>query len=289
MEQIRVTLGDAVLVAEAGAKGFAPTHRLQDTAHFHIDYEIHIQLCGQALIEIEGKDVWLKEGDACLLAPHVSHSPKSGSGTPERIVFCFSLVRSTAVPSGVRPFSEYAHYARILQGINGYCLVRAPDLIALAQRLSAEQDSPQTEHIYSPLLALFFIDLGRHIQDMRLQEAGTAQGEPVSESTLRQQKTVEEFFQTRYSDSVHIEDLARALCLSVPQTHRVVKRIFKEGFQKTLTKQRMEHACMLIRQHAVPLSEIAFLCGYTSYNGFLAAFKAHTNKTPKQYQGSCQW
>ena len=41
---------------------------------------------------------------------------------------------------------------------------------------------------------------------------------------------------------------------------------------------------MLIKQNKNGINEIAFMCGYTSYNGFLAAFKAHFNKTPKEYQ-----
>jgi AraC-like DNA-binding protein len=51
-------------------------------------------------------------------------------------------------------------------------------------------------------------------------------------------------------------------------------------------KQRIEHACMLIKQNELPLAEIAFLCGYTSYNGFLSAFKGYTGKAPKEYEKS---
>ena len=36
-----------------------------------------------------------------------------------------------------------------------------------------------------------------------------------------------------------IEDLAKDLCISIPQTHRVVKKIFGVGFKKILTKKRI--------------------------------------------------
>ena len=49
-------------------------------------------------------------------------------------------------------------------------------------------------------------------------------------------------------------------------------------------KQRIEHACMLIKRRDLPLSEIAYLSGYTSYNGFLSAFKSYMGKTPKEYE-----
>jgi len=40
---------------------------------------------------------------------------------------------------------------------------------------------------------------------------------------------------------------------------------------------------MLIKQHDLPLADIAYRCGYTSYNGFLSAFKNYTGITPKEY------
>ena len=107
-----------------------------------------------------------------------------------------------------------------------------------------------------------------------------------NENSFRQRKLIEEFFQTRYCEDVGIDSLARSLCLSVPQTHRVVKKIFGESFQKILVKQRMEHACMLIKQKTFSLTEIAYRCGYTSYNGFLSAFKNYMGKTPKEYEKS---
>ena len=99
-----------------------------------------------------------------------------------------------------------------------------------------------------------------------------------------QRKIVENFFQLHYAEQVSINDLAKELCLSIPQTHRTVKKVFGVGFKKTLLRQRMEHALMLIKQAKNSINEIAFLCGYTSYNGFLAAFRAHFGKTPKEYQ-----
>ena len=100
----------------------------------------------------------------------------------------------------------------------------------------------------------------------------------------RQSYGGEEFFQKRYNEQISIEDLAKDLCLSIPQTHRVVKKIFNVGFKKTLMKQRMAHACMLIKSGNVKINDLAELCGYDSYNGFLSAFKSHTGKTPKEYE-----
>lgn len=285
MAGIDVALGDAAFTVNASAQGWLPSNRWQDTAHFHADYEVHILLSGSALIEVEGKDVCLEAGELCLLAPNVSHYPQSGSGELKKVVFSFNLLQNNAASGKAKHFSEYVHYCNILQAMKSYFVVKDDALLAIVKSLLSQELTVETEHIYSHLFALFFISLTKRMQEQRLPEEDETVGEgSVGENTVNQRKIVEAFFQTRYHQNIRIGDLARELCLSVPQTHRVVKRIFNAGFQKTLMKQRMEHACMLIKQHSTSLEEVAYLCGYTSYNGFLSAFKSHTGKTPKEYE-----
>ena len=134
---------------------------------------------------------------------------------------------------------------------------------------------------------MFFIALAKRIRQNHLPyKEQIIRVAAENENSARQRKNVEEFFQKRYHEEISIEDLAKDLCLSVPHTHRIVKKVFDEGFKKTLIKQRIEHACMLIKQRDLPLTEIATRCGYTSYNGFLSAFKNYMGKTPKEYEKS---
>ena len=81
-----------------------------------------------------------------------------------------------------------------------------------------------------------------------------------------------------------INDLAKRLYKSVPQTHRIVKKYFGDNFKKILTKQRMEGAFIMLKQKELPLSEIALLNGYSTYGGFLSAFKKYTGMTPEEYR-----
>ena len=287
MAKLESVLGDAVFITDIDFEKLKPSSKWRDTTHFHVDSEIHVILRGEAVIEIDGEDVSIGAGDVCLLAPRSSHYPKRYSDTLKKTNFSFGLTQSSGHARSLRAFSEYAFYSNVFKSVKTYCIINDKELLDTVQKLLSEEFSYENEHVFRALLSVFFITLAKRIRERHLEDKmPSALGVSESENGLIQRKTVEEFFQKRYNEEVKIEDLARELCLSVPQTHRIVKRVFDEGFKKTLMKQRIEHACMLIKQGGLTLEKIAFLAGYTSYNGFLSAFKSHMGKTPKEYEKS---
>ena len=287
MIKLESHLGDAVFVTSIENAGFITSNKWADTTHFHVDSEIHIILSGNATLEIDGEDVEIKAGDICVLAPHSSHYPKSYSDTLEKTNFYFSLTRSYDHTLIGRAFSEYLYYGKIFKSVKNYYIINAPDIVSLIKLLLSREVTPDSEHIFSANLSLFYIDLASRIRERLLPDNDRPiQRGAENENLFRQRRIVEEFFQKRYSEEVGIEDLASELCLSPSHTYRIVKCVFNEGFKQTLMKQRIEHACMLIKQRELTLTEIAYRCGYTSYNGFLSAFKSHVGKTPKEYEKS---
>lgn len=287
MTKLEAALGDALFTVDIDFQKLSPTNKWHDTTHFHVDSEIHIILNGNALIEIGGKDVEINTGDICLLAPGSSHYPKICSDTLKKTNFSFSLTQNFTCNRSPKSFSEYVYYSNIFKSVSEYFIINDTELLSIIQKLLTEQFSSENEHIYKALLSIFFITLAKRIKEHHpAYREQTVRGISESENSFKQRDCVEHFFQYRFNENISIEDLAKELCLSIPHTHRIVKKVFDEGFKKTLMKQRIEHACMLIKQHDLTLNEIAYSCGYTSYNGFLAAFKSYMGKTPKEYEKS---
>ncbi len=285
MHKFEIPLGDALFTVDIDSLKSGPSNRWQDTTHFHVDSEIHIILNGNALIEIDGKNAHINEGDICLLAPSSSHYPKKYSDTLEKTNFMFSLRQNYSHVKKAKSFSEYMYYSNIFKSVSEYFIINDAALLSIARELLAEEFSRENEHIYRALLSVFFITLAKRIKEHHLPyKEQTVPEISENENSFNQRKIVEQFFQNRYNEEISIEDLAKELCISVPHAHRIVKKFFAEGFKKTLIKQRIEHACMLIKQNDLTLTEISYLCGYTSYNGFLSAFKNYMGKTPKEYE-----
>lgn len=287
MAKLETALGDALFTVEIDFTKSWTSKNWQDTTHFHVDNEIHILLDGHAVLEIDGNDVSINTGDICLLAPRASHYPKICSDMLEKANFWFSLTQSNNDNRLRKNFSEYVYYSNIFKSVSEHFIIKDAGLLSIVEKLIAEPFTGENEHVYQALLAVFFMTLAKRIEEHHLPYQDQAiRIASESENSFKQRKIVEEFFQKRYNEEVSIEDLAKELCLSVPHTHRIVKKVFEGGFKKTLIKQRIEHACMLIKQRDLPLTEIACRCGYTSYNGFLSAFKSYMGKSPKEYEKS---
>ena len=87
MTNLEILLGDALFTVEIDPVNFHHVNQWRDTAHFHVDNEIHIILDGNAQIEIDGKDVQIGAGDICLLAAGSTHYPKNFSESLEKTDF----------------------------------------------------------------------------------------------------------------------------------------------------------------------------------------------------------
>lgn len=282
MRKFEIPLGDATLVISVASDYQNHFNTPINAPHFHIDKEIHVVLDGTATLDAGGKSIPTAAGDIYVVPENVSHYYKDHSDGFNKISFLFTLVKKR---SAKKSFSEYAHYTGIFAARSECITLSDERLTELGRELFSLGYTEAAEHICQALYAVFFIRLAGLVESRcpALAEP-RARGGRSRKDSLEEKKIVEDFFFRRYSESVSIEDLARALYKSVPQTHRIVKSYFGESFKTILVRQRMERAALLAREGEKTFGEIAFTCGYSSYNGFLAAFKKYTGKAPEEYR-----
>lgn len=284
MQKFEISVGDASFTVSITSKYQDHFNTPINASHFHIDKEIHVVLAGTTTMEFNGNDMPARAGDIYIVPENTSHCYKNHSDGFNKISFLFSIVKKR---NSKKSFSEYAHYSKIFDAINEYITLRDERLTELGKQLYSLDYSDKTEHIRQSLYAIFFITLAKLLEDQySSQETNKEKCRPHCRDSYGQKKIVEDFFFKRYNESVSIEDLARELYKSVPQTHRIVKSYYNENFKTVLIKQRMEQACILAKQSQKTFAEIAIACGYNSYNGFLSAFKKYTGKKPEEYRSS---
>ena len=200
--KIESSLGDALFISEIDFNKFKPSSKWIDTTHFHVDNEIHIIFSGEALLEIDGEDVRIGAGDICLLAPRSSHYPQSSSDTLQKTNFSFSIAQSLSHGKSEKSFSEYAYYGNVFKSIKEYLIIRDDELLTIVKKLLEKEYTTENEHIFRALLSVFFITLATRVKEHVFSEKADAlRGITESESSFRQRKKVEEFFQKRYKSS----------------------------------------------------------------------------------------
>ena len=86
-----------------------------------------------------------------------------------------------------------------------------------------------------------------------------------------------EFFFKRYSEDLHLSDLAKELNLSPRQTERLVIQTTGHTFRQELAAVRINAAKHLLKTTDISMAEVAHQVGYDSYAGFWKALKKYEN------------
>ncbi len=85
---------------------------------------------------------------------------------------------------------------------------------------------------------------------------------------------------------VSIESLASKLCLTRGQLNRRIKSVTGVTTQQYVLRIRLEHArILLLENKEMPISEIAYKCGFEDATSFSRAFRRFHGMSPSQYRG----
>ncbi|GAB3271994.1 AraC family transcriptional regulator [Larkinella harenae] len=86
-----------------------------------------------------------------------------------------------------------------------------------------------------------------------------------------------------YASSITLDEVAAQAHLTPSAFCRFFRLHTRKTFSQLLNEVRIEHACRLLQESKLPISQIAFSCGYTNLSNFNRQFKLITNLTPGQY------
>lgn len=258
-------------------------------SHFHFFYEIHFINGADVRYFIRDTPRELKEGYFCVFPPRYSHSPEMKYDGIKHYVFQFDLRQGTG---GRSDFSEYRYYSELFGRIaeNGVFPISG-FMMECAEKIEALQNSedPANKHKTEMLLGAFFCEIGGIISKTELGAAENDDdkhgGLPsFDDENTRRKLIIEQMVNDRYLAGLTYEDLMRELSLSRRQCVRIVTSLTGMTLHDLITKQRIGRALELMKKTDVPLDEIAYSVGYSSYTGFYLAFKKWYGITPQEYR-----
>lgn len=92
------------------------------------------------------------------------------------------------------------------------------------------------------------------------------------------------YIQSRFHESLRVEDLARMSSLSVYQYEKRMKKIFHITAGQFITKTRIDAACRLLETTDKPIADVAVACGFFDQSAFTRQFRATTGMTPGNFR-----
>lgn len=95
---------------------------------------------------------------------------------------------------------------------------------------------------------------------------------------------VYEYVMQNFQEKVTLEEAARISNLSVSAFSRFFKSRVNKSFSDFLTDVRISHACKLLHETDLNVSEIAYECGFFTLSNFNRLFRDRVQKTPLEYR-----
>lgn len=278
-QKSRIPAGKAFVIRELIAPSFDVNW------HFHSEYQLFTVLKGKGTRFVGDHMQTFKEGDMVLTGPNLPHlwrndnaylDFKNGLETHGIVIY----FPDQFLNNSVFEEEEFTDIARVLQESERGILISGDTnnqilemmqkllflkgidrIIQLLKILNLMVDSKDC----SPITQVGYINLNKESETDRIG-------------------LVFEFVMKNFKEKITLHQVSELANLSLSAFSRYFKTRVNKSFSEFLSEVRIGHACKLLQDQELNISEIAFECGFFTLSNFNKQFKDRTGKTPLTYK-----
>jgi AraC-like DNA-binding protein len=253
------------------------THpRYEMVLHWHIEFELIRVLEGSFKMSLNEKEVLVTQGSSLLVLPGVLHAGVPEDCVYECIVFDMDILINKNDSTG-----KLIHTLKN-QEMEAYYAFPGTDtrtqlvVDSIFDSIAFRGEGYQT------------IALGGLYQLVGLIfNKGYIKGDAPSAGNqyrrISQLKTVLSFFDANYHRPISLEEISECVNMSPKYFCRFFKEMTRRTPMDHLNYYRIERACQQLLISDLPITEIAFNCGFNDLSYFIKTFKRYKGTTPKKY------
>ena len=253
--------------------------------HFHSEYQLFVALKGKGTRFIGDHMTAFKEGDMVLTGPNLPHLWKNDKAyhDPKNKLETHGIViyfPDNFLNDSVFDLEEFEGIAQMLKKSTRGIEIKGATNKKITQMM---KDMLHMKGAESLIQLLKILELMVDSPDCKLiANAGYINTNKESEKDRMGQ--VYEYVMQNYQRKVTLEEAARISNLSVSAFSRYFKSRVNKSFSDFLTEVRISHACKLLHETDMNISEIAYDCGFYTLSNFNRLFRDRIQKTPLEYR-----
>lgn len=255
----------------------------QHRFHTHSFVEFMFMFEGEGLNITENNKNKLSEGDICILPPHSWHLPYV-AGENLLVNFCVDQSYLAECVQRINHPSVITDYLRSLDQniLPEYLHIKSGgdrEIYECAERLMIafiEGDWDDSEYERKCLFEELLLKLIKN-------RGNDAVRSPDTFSTNNLESRIFGIIENDYR-TLTLEELAERLNYSKAHICRVIKSASGETFSSIVNRLRIRDACNLIKTSDLPISKIAYECGFSSIEYFNRIFRHFTSMSPREYR-----
>ncbi len=253
--------------------------------HFHTEYQLFIVLKGRGTRFIGDHTTSFREGDMVLTGPNLPHLWKSDKiyEDPKNELESHGIViyfPDNFLNESVFSLEEFEGIARMLK-LSERGIEVTGETNTIVKKMMIDLLSLKGANSLIQLLTI--LEVLVDCPDCKLiADVGYINTNKESEKDRMGQ--VYEYVMQNFHGKVTLEEAAQRSNLSVSAFSRYFKSRVNKSFTDFLTEVRISHACKLLHESDLNISEISYECGFFTLSNFNKLFKERMKKTPMEYR-----
>lgn len=246
--------------------------------NFHPEYELHLITKSEGLYFVGDYFGRFNPGNLVLIGPYIPHywfsDLAEGKVIQERdVVLQFSSDWINALIS----------LCLELDCVNDMLMASCRGIEFVGNNASA---------CIEKLVALGTLEAAQRLPNVLnlLRELSRCEYHPLSSPGYRTGEEIEQatellnYVNSHFSQGLKLSDLAAHYGMSNSTFSRFFRRITGETFVSFIRRLRIDHACKLLLNHQLNISDICFQCGYHNLSNFNRHFLMLKHMTPREYR-----
>lgn len=278
-QKSRIPAGKAFVIKELIAPNFDVNW------HFHSEYQLFTVIKGRGTRFVGDHMSSFKEGDMVLTGPNLPHlwrndnvylDIKNGLETHGIVIY----FPDQFLNNSVFEEEEFIDIARVLLDSERGILITG-------------QTNKKIVTMMQELLHLKGINRIIHLLRILNLMVDSTDCKPITpvgylninkESETNRIGLVYEFVMKNFKEKITLKQVSEIANLSLSAFSRYFKTRVNKSFSEFLSEVRIGHACKLLQDEEINISQIAFDCGFFTLSNFNKQFKDRTGKTPITYK-----
>lgn len=238
--------------------------------HYHNSYELYFLVEGTIKYIIGDEVYHVRKGNFVFVPKGVPHKTDSGScQRNERMLVCFDeSIFNDGLTDILNEFTKDK-----LISVEPSKIGLVTDILQKI-KLEYEKDSSYKDAMIKAYIKELLILISRH-RVLEKQNLG------VMEKIVY---AVSEHISEHFSEDIQLDILSRKFAISSGQLSRKFKDVMGIGLNEYIRYIRILNAEKLLKNTALPITDISQQCGFNDSNYFSTVFKKATGLTPIHYR-----
>lgn len=247
--------------------------------HYHPEIELVYVDGGNGKRQIGSHMSYYTNGDLILIGPNLPHCGFTDRLTGNKREYVIQF-RPDFLGEEIFYKPEMFNIKRLFERCKGGIAFNEVTKEKIGEQIALLEFKPPFQRLLGILEVLNDLDTAK---DYQLLNASGFSVEIEMQDNERI-NLIFNYIRSYYTEQIALDEIAHLVSMTVPSFCRYFKKISGKTFTKFVNEYRVVHACKLLAEKPIPITEVCFESGFNNFSHFNKTFKEYTGKSPSTYR-----